>query len=47
MGISKYKVDGNKKVNLYANNRAQVIKKQLPIIDNCNYDLQTGFRQLN
>ena len=22
-------------------------KKQLPIIDNCNYDLQTGFRQLN
>lgn len=33
--------------NLYANNRAQVIKKQLPIIDNCNYDLQTGFRQLN
>ena len=33
--------------NSYANNRAQVIKKQLPIIDNCNYDLQTGFRQLN
>ena len=37
----------NREINSYANNRAQVIKKQLPIIDNCNYDLQTGFRQLN